>query len=374
MISTYAHFNQTNPTNFVPTLDETATKLMDLLLKHCSPTTLLDPCAGSNALTKHMPADIKLTAYDIEPRADNIIAANFLDLPDVHYDAAVVNPPFNLKKQFIDKCLRQCKYVALISPYKWTMRFYKKHIIDCYHDFATNTGFADIGTTVALFVLTQEEVAPYIDPTVGCHKVLLTDRYRKTVGGYKDLDPSLWYVRSYSSPAVGQCKDFSNLDLSAILAYITPYEWAAKNVALDVKKHWKEQDSFMAGLTGSGTSYFYYHGLASDRYIPVRTVKADYPDADRLIVCCANKKMTTKDKTGYNYTTYGDCQAGNANYASVKDRDKVSDSMPCVPYSKELLDYFNSLDFNDSDVCYVSHLSIHMMTSNLVFDPLKFRC
>lgn len=277
MISTYAHFNQTNPTNFVPTPDETATKLMDLLLKHCSPTTLLDPCAGSNALTKHMPADIKLTAYDIEPRADNIIAANFLDLPDVHYDAAVVNPPFNLKKQFIDKCLRQCK-------------------------------------------------------------------------------------------------DFSNLDLSAILAYITPYEWAAKNVALDVKKHWKEQDSFMAGLTGSGTSYFYYHGLASDRYIPVRTVKADYPDADRLIVCCANKKMTTKDKTAYNYTTYGDCQAGNANYASVRDRDKVSDSMPCVPYSKELLDYFNSLDFNDSDVCYVSHLSIHMMTSNLVFDPLKFRC
>lgn len=364
MKNSYQQFNEHNPTNFVRTPLATAKQLQSLLLKHCSPKTVLDPCAGTGILTDDLSASI--TSYDIEPRGSDVIAADFLEPPTVHYDAAIVNPPFNLKKQFIDKCLQQADYVAVIAPYRWAMRQYNHYIIDCWHDFKTNSGFTDIATTVALFVLSsQKHEDKFVDKSLSDKYVLLTDRiYREDYDKYPD--DAYAVTTNIGGLKLMRWSEVKAHNLTATLAYVTDKYWAALNVYKDCQKHWKEQYEMTASLNGKGTGWFSYGGLASYKYIPVRTMKDDFPDAEQLIISGRNKSYNAN-----NFRKYADASKG---YAVVRNRDYAAlRHLPAVPYSPELLDYFNNIDYNDDDVKFVTHLGITFQLANLVFDPLQFK-
>jgi predicted RNA methylase len=57
--------------------------------------TVLEPSCGDGRLARRLAArGARVTAYDIEPRYDEAIRCDFLGVRDVHFDLAVMNPPY----------------------------------------------------------------------------------------------------------------------------------------------------------------------------------------------------------------------------------------------------------------------------------------
>jgi hypothetical protein len=123
--------------------------LIETKFKDKETVNILDPCAGTKSLDIDLGDKVKYDLYDLEPRSSDIAEANFLeyDFGDKHYDICVCNPPFSLKKQFLDKISKLADYVVYISPPTGVlpnkmMRFSRKGIY--MHDF-------DISTTPYIF-------------------------------------------------------------------------------------------------------------------------------------------------------------------------------------------------------------------------------
>ena len=92
--------------------------LIETKFKDKETVNILDPCAGTKSLDIDLGDKVVYDLYDLEPRCDGITEANFLeyDFGDKHYDICVCNPPFSLKKQFLDKISKLADYVVYISP------------------------------------------------------------------------------------------------------------------------------------------------------------------------------------------------------------------------------------------------------------------
>lgn len=95
-------------------LDKTIAELRKKITDR--PIEILDPCAGRKALEKDY-ENVNWHLYDLEPETDDTIQADFLDLQiDYKVDLIVCNPPFNLKRQFVKKCMELCDNIILIAP------------------------------------------------------------------------------------------------------------------------------------------------------------------------------------------------------------------------------------------------------------------
>lgn len=107
------------------------------LLKEIMPNkqmTLLDPCAGDCGLTIKDRPYIYYN-FDLEPRSCNVDKADFLkdklfDEPK-QIDAVIMNPPFGLLEEFVEKAFEYSPHLYLIGPYKTVLRKYAKHIKQC---------------------------------------------------------------------------------------------------------------------------------------------------------------------------------------------------------------------------------------------------
>lgn len=154
-------YNKLNPTNFVKTPENVARKLYEMCKKVCpSAKTCIDPCAGDGALDI---GDYQYNLFDIEPRRNDIQKDDFLNMEITkHYDVAVVNPPFNKKFDFIDKCFTIADYVAVIAPYRSLVKRYSKYIEAIETDFIYNFKFDNVTSTLCLAVLNKNRAGePY---------------------------------------------------------------------------------------------------------------------------------------------------------------------------------------------------------------------
>jgi hypothetical protein len=97
-------------------------------------TDIVEPSAGNGSFSSQM----KCTAYDIEPEADGIIKADFLQ-EKIDYKKGrlcIGNPPFgtnnNLSRKFYQKCCEIGDYIAFIQPisqFKNNLQMYQFDLI-----------------------------------------------------------------------------------------------------------------------------------------------------------------------------------------------------------------------------------------------------
>lgn len=117
--------------------------------------TILDPCAGDCAL-EDFSKDIKYTLLDINPRCDNIEQADFLKwTTDKKFDAAICNPPFGLKDEFIQHLFEFTNEIVLIAPIKSIINVWANHIDDIRLNWKIPFEGFGILTSVGIFHLTK---------------------------------------------------------------------------------------------------------------------------------------------------------------------------------------------------------------------------
>lgn len=128
-------FNKkSNENEYFPTSKYVAEKLVDLLpLDQID--SAIDPCAGDGILGLTLKAkypNIELDMMDIKPKAADVEKVDFLSTDITkHYDVAILNPPFSLTEQFIDKCRKIADHILVICPQQYLKRL---HIEKLYLD------------------------------------------------------------------------------------------------------------------------------------------------------------------------------------------------------------------------------------------------
>tara|TARA_R110001592_G_scaffold55893_1_gene170760 strand:- start:11295 stop:12203 length:909 start_codon:yes stop_codon:yes gene_type:complete len=90
---------------------------------------ILEPAGGTGEFIKGLVrAGIKedqIISYDIEPRYDRIIEANFLEVDPTQFSGTVcvTNPPFgranSLSKKFFNHAAKGCDYIGFLVPKSW---------------------------------------------------------------------------------------------------------------------------------------------------------------------------------------------------------------------------------------------------------------
>lgn len=90
--------------------------------------TWIEPAAGTGAFVRAFQATgvSKILAYDIEPKSEGIVEADFLtlDLPaDLLGAVSVTNPPFgrnsSLSVPFFNRLAPHCDYIGFVVPRSW---------------------------------------------------------------------------------------------------------------------------------------------------------------------------------------------------------------------------------------------------------------
>lgn len=118
--------------------------------------TILDPCAGDCGL-EDFSKDIEYTLLDMNPRSSVIEKADFLKWnTDKHFDAAICNPPFGMKNEFIEHLFEFTNEIVLIAPLKSIINDWYSYIYDIYLDWKIPFFGFGILTSVAIFHLKKE--------------------------------------------------------------------------------------------------------------------------------------------------------------------------------------------------------------------------
>ena len=114
------NYREGNHKEFYPTPEDIGQFLVEEMKKIITePVEILEPCAGKgdliDAIKKHY--DAPILSYDIEPRREDIIEANYLKT-NIEYKKGricIMNPPFAMATKFIKKSLEECDYCACIT-------------------------------------------------------------------------------------------------------------------------------------------------------------------------------------------------------------------------------------------------------------------
>ena len=118
--------------------------------------TILDPCAGDCGL-EDFTRDIEYTLLDLNPRRHIIEQIDFLKwTTDKHFDAAICNPPFGLKNEFLEHLFEFTDEVVYIAPLKSIINDWYNHIYDIYLDWRIPYFGFGILTSVAIFHLKKQ--------------------------------------------------------------------------------------------------------------------------------------------------------------------------------------------------------------------------
>lgn len=129
-------YQKADETEFFPTPKEVVDELYAMLPKTVH--YILDPCCGDGALDIY--DDIyDYTLYDLVDRSDGKFSVNvgdFLEQPvclaenGEKFDAVVMNPPFGLCEEFIDKAFQFSDDIYVICPFKTIMKKYQALLED----------------------------------------------------------------------------------------------------------------------------------------------------------------------------------------------------------------------------------------------------
>lgn len=115
--------------------------------------TILDPCAGDCGL-EDFTRDVEYTLLDLNPRSHIIEQADFLKwTTDKRFDAAICNPPFGLKNEFLEHLFEFTDEVVYIAPLKSIINSWFNYIYDIYLDWRIPYFGFGILTSVAIFHL-----------------------------------------------------------------------------------------------------------------------------------------------------------------------------------------------------------------------------
>lgn len=122
-------YRKNNKTQYEKTPEKWCIEMNSMLKKYAPEAKrIIDPCAGDKALDI---GDYNYDLFDIEPRAEGVKQADFLTIEiDNKYDAAVVNPPFNLTRKFVDKLFTMTDKIFIIASYNSLIRYYSQYIVD----------------------------------------------------------------------------------------------------------------------------------------------------------------------------------------------------------------------------------------------------
>ena len=148
-----AHYYQKeDKTEFFRTPDWIVEKCYEMIP---NAKTILDPCAGDCGL-EDFSKDIDYTLVDLIPRSSVIQKADFLTwTTNVHFDAAICNPPFGQKNEFIKHMFEFTDDIVLIAPLKSIINDWYSHIADIYLNWKIPFFGFGILTSVAIFHLTK---------------------------------------------------------------------------------------------------------------------------------------------------------------------------------------------------------------------------
>lgn len=114
-------YSKSDEKEFYPTEDWVRNVLYTEIDK-CNFKTILDPCCGSGGLEK-FDSNYEYDLYDIEDHGVNAHITDFLKTElDKHYDCAVINPPFGLTVEFIQKAKKYTNHIFLIAPIKTVLK------------------------------------------------------------------------------------------------------------------------------------------------------------------------------------------------------------------------------------------------------------
>lgn len=118
--------------------------------------TVLDPCAGDCGL-EDFTKNIDYTLLDLVPRSSVIEKADFLGwTTDKHFDAAICNPPFGLKNEFVEHLFEFTDEIVLIAPLKSIINDWYTHIYNVFLDWKIPFFGFGILTSVAIFHLKKQ--------------------------------------------------------------------------------------------------------------------------------------------------------------------------------------------------------------------------
>mgnify|MGYP003635462502 CR=1 FL=1 len=112
---------RTNSLDKYYTRESVARECVDIMLKHCSQRTWVEPSAGAGSFLIHRD-EINWIAFDIAPDSKNIIKQDFLEWqPNINGECAVVgNPPFgrqsSIARKFIKKSCEFANTIGFILP------------------------------------------------------------------------------------------------------------------------------------------------------------------------------------------------------------------------------------------------------------------
>lgn len=147
------YYSKQDKTEFFRTPDWIVKKCYEMIP---NAKTIIDPCAGDCGL-EDFSRDIKYTLLDLNPRSDNIEKADFLKWnTNKHFDAAICNPPFGMKNEFIDHLFEFTNEIVLIAPLKSIINDWYSYIYDIYLDWKIPFFGFGILTSVAIFHLKKE--------------------------------------------------------------------------------------------------------------------------------------------------------------------------------------------------------------------------
>lgn len=145
-------YSKTDKNEFFPTQEFLKNELYSELDKYDF-KLILDPCCGDGGLEK-FGQGYTYGLYDIEDRGVHANICDFLKAEvDRTYDCAVINPPFGLTVEFVNKAKEFTQDIFLIAPVKTVIKNFGEQIK--WYSIKVDYGYKCFGimTTVGLFHL-----------------------------------------------------------------------------------------------------------------------------------------------------------------------------------------------------------------------------
>lgn len=118
------------------TNDELAKRLSSIVLSLYPNMSYVEPSAGTGAFSKNFAS---ITSYDLEPKFNSCIKANFLEIKINNHEGSIFigNPPFgknsSLALKFLNKSASVAKAVCFILPLTFKKMFFQEKVDRSFH-------------------------------------------------------------------------------------------------------------------------------------------------------------------------------------------------------------------------------------------------
>lgn len=113
---------------------DVATSCVEILLKHTNGGVWIEPSAGTGSFLHLVPGAI---GYDIDPKSDGIVRADFLETELSEGCVVFGNPPFgrqgSLARKFIQHASRWAAVIGFILPLSFTKPSMQRAFPPCFH-------------------------------------------------------------------------------------------------------------------------------------------------------------------------------------------------------------------------------------------------